>query len=136
MIRLPKARGLWDYSLFALLLTGLLLLDVWLASTYRIDWADVVFALAAAILMTLGIVLARRKEKAEWIKRPSWRTSFIALVAIFAFLGAAEYADGYLLHHTTITAHQLGHDLIFGLFMSASLTWWWRRRSQASSQLL
>ena len=136
MICLPKPRSFWDYALFALFMTGLLLLVFWSDSTNRIGWADVVFALAAAILSALGVVLARRRERAAWIKRPIWQASFIVCIAAFALLSVAEYGDGYLLHHTTITAHQLRHDFIFGLFLSAGLTWLWRRRSRRNSQLL
>lgn len=135
MIRFPKPRGFWDYALFALFVTGLLLLVFWSSSTYHIDWFDAAFALVIAIFLALGIVFGRRREKAEWIKHPSWRTSFIACFATCAFLLAAEYAHAYFLHRTTIATGQLRHDLIFIVVLSAALPWWLRRRSQAPSQM-
>jgi cytochrome c oxidase assembly factor CtaG len=117
-------------------MTGLLLPLFWSYSAYRIGWADAALTLAIAILMTLGVVLARRREKAQWIKHPTWRTSLIAVLAASALMYAAEYADSYVLHGKTITAHQLRHDLMFNLLVFAGLTWLFRRRSQARSQVL
>ena len=135
MIRFPKPRGFWDYALFALLMTGLLLL-VWSFSTYRIVWTDAAFAFVVATLLAACIVAVRRNEKAKWIKRATWRTVLIVYITLSVLFYATDYARGYLLHHTTITAYQLRHDLISSLLLSAWITWWWHRRSRAGSRLL
>jgi len=135
MIRFPKPRGFWDYAIFVLFMTGLLLLVFWTSSAYRIVWTDAAFAFVVATLVTLCIVAARRNEKAKWIKRATWRTAFIVCITLSVLFYAADYAHGYLLHHTTITAYQLRHDLISSLLLSAWMSWWWHRRSRASSRL-
>ena len=129
MIPLPKPRGFWDYALFALVMTGMLLSLFWLDASDGIGWADAALALTSAVLFVFVIVLARRGEKAAWIAQPTWQAYLFACIGAFALLFGAEYADAYLVHRTDITAAKLRHDLVFGVLLSVGLAWWSRRRS-------
>src|SRR5579864_700317 len=92
MIPLPKARGFWDYALCALVMTGLLSLLFWLEASDRVRWGDAAVAFVSAVLSVFGIILARRGEKATWIKQPTWRVYLIAGPGAFAMIFGAIYA--------------------------------------------
>jgi hypothetical protein len=119
MIPLPKPRGFWDYALFALMLTGLLVFVFWVEASDGIGWADAALALAAAVLCVLAIILARRGERAAWILRPSWQAKLMALLGVFLLFVGANYADGYFLHR--ITASRFPHDMVFAIAWSVAM---------------
>src|SRR5258708_36989032 len=108
----PKPRGFWDYALFALFMTGVLLALFWIEATDGLGWADALIAVAAAVLFVLGVILARRGEKAKWITQPTWRVSLLSTLGTLVLVFAAMYADAYLLHRRDITSERLPHDMI------------------------
>ena len=135
MISLPKPRGLWDYTLFALVLTVALVSLFWLEASDGVGWADGVLALAAAALSVLGIILARRNEKAAWIVRPTWRTRLLISLGAFALLFAAIYLDAYILHRRDLTASRLSRDMAVGIALAVTSSWSLRRRNTPKRQL-
>ena len=136
MIPLPKPRGFWDYALFALVMTGVLVPLFWLEASDGVGWADGALALAAAALCVLGIILTRRGEKATWIVRPTWYAYLLASLGAFVLIFGAIYADSYLLHRADITSKRLRHDAIFAIVLTAGTLWSSRRRRSASGQLM
>lgn len=136
MIPLPKPRGFWDYALFALMMTGLLMPLFWLEATDSFGWTDAALAGTASVLLVFAIILARRGEKAKWIARPTWRAQvFIALGATTFFVGVL-YADGYVLHRRNLTFYELRHDLVPVILAFAGILWALRRRFRAKPQVL
>src|SRR5471030_2908837 len=83
MIPLPKPRGFWDYALFALVMTSMLMFLFWLEASGAVGWADVALASATAVLFVLAIILARRGEKAKWIAQPNWLAYLLVPVGAF-----------------------------------------------------
>jgi uncharacterized membrane protein len=128
MIPLLKPRGLWDYALFALAVTGLLVFLFWLEASDGIGWADAALALAAATLFVLGVIIARRGERATWIVRPTWHAYLLAGLGAFVLLFGAIYADTYLLHRTDITFKRVSHDTVLAIVVTAGIFWSSRRR--------
>jgi len=104
---LPKPRGFWDYSLFVLAMTGLMLGLFWVEASDHIGWADAVLAFSASALLVLAIILGRRNEKAAWIVRPSRWVTLISTLGILILTFGAIYADEYLLHRQDIKADRL-----------------------------
>jgi hypothetical protein len=104
MIPLPKPRGFWDYALFALLLTGLLVALFWFEASDGVGWADAALAFAAAVLCVLAIVLAGRNEKASLIVRSTWQANQLGAIGAFLLMFGAIYAAAYILHRRDITA--------------------------------
>jgi hypothetical protein len=88
MIYLPKPRGFWDYALFALVVTGLLMF-FWLGATDAVGWTDAALALAAAVFFVPAVPLLRRAERAAWIARPPDPTKVVP----FGRGGAGLYTD-------------------------------------------
>jgi hypothetical protein len=134
MIPLPKPRGFWDYTLFALVMTGLLLFLFWLEAGDRIGWTDAALACAAAVLLVFAIILARRGEKARWIAQPNWHVYVLAPLGAVALALGAIYADSYLLHRSDITSKRLWHDMGLAIVMTAVLArGLWSSRKQYPS---
>lgn len=135
MIPLPKPRGFWDYALFALAMTGALVLLFWSEASDGISWTDAALALAAAALFVFGVIVARRGEKAAWMARPAWHAYLLACLGAFVLVFGAIYADAYLLHRTDITCKRLRDDAILALVLTAGTLWSLRRRRSAGRQL-
>jgi glucan phosphoethanolaminetransferase (alkaline phosphatase superfamily) len=129
MIPLPKPRGFWDYALFALAMTGALLLLFRLEASDGVGWADAALAFAAAVLFVLAIILTRRREKAAWILHRNWLVDLIATLGAFVLMFAATYADAYILHRKDISTHRLQHDVVFAVAVTAATLWSSLRRS-------
>jgi hypothetical protein len=132
MFSLPKPRSFWDYALFALMLTGLLVLLFWIEATHGIGWADTVLALAASVLCVLIIVVARRNERAAWIVRPTWQARLLVALGAFLLIFGAVYADGYILHRIDITANRFRQDVVLCVAMATAMFLSLRRRNTAS----
>lgn len=128
MIPLPKPRGFWDYALFALLMTGLLLFLFWLEASDAVGWADTALAFATAALCVFAIVLARRAEKARWIAQPTRPAYLLAVLGAFGMMFGAIYADAYLLHRRDITSSRFRHDAVSGVLLTTVTLWSSRRR--------
>jgi thiol:disulfide interchange protein len=135
MIPLPKPRGFWDYALFALLMTGVLVFLFWLEASDGVGWADAALALVAAVLLVLEIILARRGEKATWIARPTWHVYLVGTLAALVLMFGATYVDAYFLHHTDITSKRLRNDAGLAIMLTAVALWSARKRRSASRQL-
>lgn len=135
MIPLPKPRGFWDYALFALLLTIGLVFLFWLEATDGVRWADAGLALAVAVVSVLGIILARRNEKAAWIARPTWLTRLLFSLAAFAVMLGAIYADAYVLHRSEFTTRRLSRDMCICVAMAVAIAWSLRRQNDTGRQL-
>ena len=72
MIPLPKPRGFWDYALFALMMTGLLVLLFWMDASNGIGWADAAVAVAAAVLFVgLPAVINAPTSTLRWMTVPA-----------------------------------------------------------------
>ena len=98
MIPLPKPLGFWDYTLFALVMSGLLMFLFWIEAGYAIRWADAALACTAAMLCVLCIILARRNEKASWLVQPTLQAKLLLALGVFLLIYGAIYANAYLLH--------------------------------------
>ena len=136
MTLFPKPRGFWDYTLFALAMTGLLVFLFWLEANDRIGWADAALAFAGVVLFVFATILARRGEKANWIAGPTWCAYLLASLGAFALMFGAIYADAYILHRRDITSSRLRHDIVLALVLTAVTLWSSRRRLPPSRQLL
>jgi hypothetical protein len=134
MIPLPKPRGFWDYGLFALAMTGGLSLIFWLHATAGVGLGDVVIAFAASLLFVFGVIVARRKEKAKWIARPTWRVSVFATLGAYVMMFGAVYADTYFLHRADITPKRLRRDAIVALTVLGGMFWGFLRRAPRRHQ--
>jgi hypothetical protein len=119
MIPLPKPRSFWDYTLFALMLTGLLVSQFWAEANGKIGWADVALALAASVLCVLVIILFRGGEKTALILGPGWHAKLLTLLGAIVLIFGATYADRYFLHRMGTTASRFRHDMVFGIAWSA-----------------
>ena len=133
MIPLPKPRGFWDYTLFALVLTGLLMFSFWLEASDAVGWADSALAFAIAVLCAFGIVLVRRAEKAKWMAQPTRSAYLLMVLGAFGMMFGAIYADAYLLHRRDITSSRFGHDALFGVLWIAVTLWSSRGRPPVSN---
>ena len=127
MIPLPKPRPFWEYALFALIMTGLLMFLFWLEASDAVGWADTALAFATAVLCVFAIVLARRGEKATWIAQPTRSAYLLAVLGAFGMMFGAIYADAYLLHRRDITSSRFHHDAVFGVLWTAVTLWSSRR---------
>jgi drug/metabolite transporter (DMT)-like permease len=136
MIPLPKPRGFWDYAIFALVMTGLLLFVFWIGASDGVRWADAMLAFAAAVLFVLAIIVVRRGEKANWIKQPRWYVQMLGVLGTFGLVFGAVYADAYLLHGRAITSSRLRHDVVLAVVLTAVTLWSLRRRSLVRSDSL
>jgi uncharacterized membrane protein len=138
MIPFPKPRGFWDYALFALVMTGALLVMFWLEASDGVGWADAALAFTAAVLCVMAIVLVRRREKATWMAQPTWYAYLLAVLGAFGLTFGTIYADAYLLHHRDITSSRLRHDMVLAVLtaVTAVMLWSLRRRPPARRQLL
>jgi|SRR6185437_4560769 len=134
MIPLPKPRGFWDYSLFALLIAGLLLLLFWMDASDGVGWSDAGLALAAAASCVFAIILARRRGRAAWIVRPTWYAYLLSVLGVSTLMVGAPFADAYLLHRSDITSSQILHDIVVSLLSTAGLLWFLRKQSLARRQ--
>ncbi len=134
MIPLPKPRGLRDYTLFALVMSGLLMYLFWIEAGHAIRWADAALACAAAMLCVLGIILARRNEKASWLVQPNVAgKATVGIRSIFVDFWR-HYADAYLLHGRDITASRFRNDIVIGIVSLIAVWWQMRRRNTAGRQ--
>ncbi len=115
----PKPRGFWDYSIFALAMSGFLLLWFWGDAHDRLRWADGLLAATGAVLFVLGVILVRRGEKAKWIAHPTWRVYLGWTVGVSVWLFGTVYADAYLLHRESISSNRLWHDVAAVAFSAA-----------------
>ena len=131
MISLPKPRGFWDYALFALGMTGVLLFLFWLEASDGVRWIDVTLAFAAAVLCVLAIIFSRRAEKAKWISQPTRFVYLLAAFGAFGFMFGATYADAYLLHHKHITFSRLRQDFVLAAVLIIAILWSLRRQLPA-----
>lgn len=129
MIRFPKPRGFWDYALFALVMTAVLILLFWGESSNGIGWADIAIAFASVVLSVFAIILARSREKAKWIRQPSRHVYLLLALGAFSLIFGALYADAYLLHPRDITSRRLLNDLGLAIFLVAWTLWSSRRRA-------
>jgi hypothetical protein len=136
MIPLPKPRGLLDYALFALIMTGALVFLFWLEASDGVGWADIALAFTGALLFVFATILARRGEKATWIARPTWPSYLLASLGAFVLMFGALYADAYILHRRDITSSRFRHDMAFAIVLTAWMLWSSRRLIPARSQLL
>jgi len=136
MIPLPKPRGFWDYALFALVMTGVLLFLFWLEASDGVRWADATLAFTAAVLCVLAIVLSRRGEKAKWIAQPTRYAHLLMVLGALGLMFGAIYADAYLFHRRDITSSRLRHDMVLAPALTALMLWSLRRRLPARRQLL
>jgi hypothetical protein len=136
MIPLPKPRGFWDYALFALIMTGLLMFLFWSEASDAVGWTDAALAFAAAVLLVFAIILARRAERATWIAQPARYANLLAVLGACGLMFGATYADAYLLHRRDITSSRLRHDMALFVGLTAFLLWSIRRRPPARRQLL
>ena len=134
MIPFPKPRGFWDYALFALAMTGVLMFLFWMEGSDRFGWADAAFAFSAAVLGVFAIILARGAEKAKWIVQPTRFAYLLIVLGASGFMFGAIYADAYLLHRRDITSSRLGHDIVLAVVMTAGMLWSFRSRSPAGRQ--
>jgi hypothetical protein len=105
MIALPKPRGFWDYALFALVMTGLLMF-FWPGASDAVGWTDAALALATAVLFVSAVVLSRRAERAAWTARPPDPTKVIP----FGRGGAGLY-----------TGHPVGLVVVVGVLLVGML---------------
>jgi hypothetical protein len=131
MIPLPKPRGFWDYALFALMLTALLLLLFWVEASNGVGWADAALAFAAAVLCVFTIVLSRRNEKAAWIVRPSRQINLLVAFGSFLLMFGALHADAHILHRGDISATRSSHDMILAIAFPIAVLLSLRRRNVA-----
>jgi uncharacterized membrane protein len=131
MIPLPKPRGFWDYALFALVMTGVLVLLFWLGASDGISWADGALALAAAVLFVVGTILARRGEKAKLVVQPTWKAYLLVTLGAFVLMFGVIYADACLLHRRDVTSKRLLHDSGLIIVLTATTLWSSRRRFRA-----
>ena len=134
LITLPQPRGFWDYALFASATTGFLIFLFWLEATDGFRWADVVFAIAAAALFVVAIVLARKAEKAEWISQRRKSTQLLFLLGILGFWFGSVHVDAYLFHRTGITLARALHDVVLAFVCIAVTMWSWRSLPPTSRQ--
>lgn len=130
-MNVPNPRGFWDYSLFALMMTGGLLLLFRVKTSNGIGWADVAIAFGSAVVLVVAIILARRNEKATWIKQPTWRVRLAATAGALTLMFGAVYADAYLLHRENISASGFWKDLMICIPVIASVFWTFRKRPTA-----
>jgi hypothetical protein len=128
MIHFPKPRGFWDYTLFALATTGVLVLLFWAEAGNQISWPDAVLATAAALLFVLAVTLARRGEKAKWIAQPNLHVYLVATLGAFILVFGAIYVDAYLFHRGDITSTRIRHDIGLAVVLIAGTLWTSRRR--------
>jgi len=135
MTPFPKPRGFWDYALFALAMTGVLVLLFWLEASDRVGWADAALASAVAVLFVLATILARRGEKARWIAQPTWHVYPLAIFGAFVLMFGAIYADSYLLHRRDITSSRLRRDTVIAIVATAGTVWSFLRRHRSKRQL-
>jgi peptidoglycan/LPS O-acetylase OafA/YrhL len=136
MIPLPKPRGFWDYALFTLAMTGLLLFFFWFEASGGVGWADGALAASAATLLVSAIVLGRRGEKAKWITQQTWPALAIGAYGVFVWMFGAIYADAYLLHRSDITSNRIRHDVVLAIVLPGAMLWSLRRRFRAKRQVL
>lgn len=121
MIPLPKPRGFWDYALFALMMTGMLSFLFWMEANDDIGWADVALAFASAVFLVFATILARRGEKAAWIKHPTWPVYPLVALGVLAVMFGAIYADAYLLHRKALTPSRLRREAVVAIVSSAAV---------------
>jgi len=115
MIPLPKPRPFWEYALFALIMTGLLMFLFWMEASDAVGWADTALAFATAVLCVFAFVLARR---ATWIAQPTRSAHLLAVLGAFGMVFGAIYADAYLLHRRDITSSRFRHDAVFAVLLT------------------
>jgi len=127
MIPPPKPRGFWDYALFALIMTCILMFLFWLEASDAIGWADTAIAFATAVLWVFTVVLARRAKKGTWIPH------LLAVLGVIGMMFGAIYADAYLVHRRDITSSRFRDDAVFGVLLTAITLWSSRRRPPVST---
>jgi hypothetical protein len=135
MTPFPKPRGFWDYMLFALAMTGLLVFLFWLEASDRIGWADAALASAVAVLFVPAIILARRRERARWIAQPTWYVYPLAILSAFVLVFGAIYADTYFLHRRDITSNRIRRDTVIAIVVTAGTFLSSLRRHRSKRQL-
>lgn len=136
MIPLPKPRALWDYALFAVVMTGVLMFLFWLEASDAIGWTDAALAFAAAMLFVFAIILARGAERATWIAQPTWYVNLLAVLGACGLMFGAIYADAYLFHRNDITSIRFRRDMLLAVGLTAVTLWSSRRRSTPRRQVL
>lgn len=136
MVPFPKPRGFWDYALFALFMTGLLMLLFLIEASDGIGWTDAAFAGSAAALFVFATIFARRAEKGKWIVQPAWYARALVALGSFIFILGALYGDTYLLHHNSLIRTSLWHDVVLGIVLIAWFVWSPLRRFRAKPQSL
>jgi drug/metabolite transporter (DMT)-like permease len=112
MIGRIKPRGFVDYGLFALLLSGMLVLLFWIQIGKEFGWVDCALALAAAIAFVFLIVLARRNEKAAWTAAPNWVSSLLIVMGTCFYFASVLMADSFFLHRGRLTAGRMELDVV------------------------
>jgi hypothetical protein len=135
MTRFPKPRGFWDYALFALAVTGGLVVLFSLEASDRVGWADAALASAIAVLSVLVIVLGRRREKARWIAQPTRCVYLVAIFGALVLMFGGAYVDTYFLHRKDITSNQLCRDAAIAIAVAAGSVWPLLRRRRSKRQL-
>lgn len=135
MAPLIKPRGFWDYALFALIMSSILLFLFWMEASDGIAWPDVVLALAATVLFVFCVILARGREKATWIKHPSWGAHLFANLGAILLVIGTIYADAHLLHRGNTISNRLLHDIGIAVLATVGTIWWSRKRSLAKRPL-
>jgi hypothetical protein len=128
MIPLPKPRGFWDYALFSLIMTTILMFLFWLEASDAVGWTDGAVASAVAILSVFAIIGARRGENAKWVAEPTWQAYVLAAFGAFVLIFGAVYADAYFLHSRDLTFSRFRHDMVLAVVLLAVFLWSWRRR--------
>ena len=130
-----KPRGFGDYGLFTLIMSGFLLFSFWFDANDGVGWGDAALAIAAAFSLVLLIVLARRREKATWIKQPTWRVYLLAALGSSVWLFGSDYADAYFLHGRHTTLSQFRHDLVLASVVITAVALSMRRRGLVRGQV-
>jgi drug/metabolite transporter (DMT)-like permease len=129
MIPLPEPRGFWDYGLFALLLTGGLVFLLGLRVNGRVRWADIAFAITAAVLFVLATILARQGEKAVWIVRPTWRMYLLLTLGALLLVYGAIFADLVIFHPRDVSISRIETLVVAGIMTLATSLWSLGRRN-------
>jgi hypothetical protein len=136
MVPLPKPRGFWDYALFALMMTGVLVLLFQLEASGGVGWVDAALAFTVAALFVFATILGRQREKAKWIAHPTWHVYVLARFAAFVLIFGAICADAFLFHRSDITSSRLRRDTVVAISVAIGLLWSSWRRIHAERQSL
>ena len=112
-------------------MSGVLLLLFWTESSTGGGWRDSAVAFLTAVLFALGVITARRAERAAWTKEPTRTAYLLAFFGASAALFGAIRVDAGLLHRGDLTTNRLVRDSI--VTMSVVLVSLWSLRKQRAA---